>query len=194
MTPVAGAPWARRLVILGWSAYLGSEDRRTIAVGFGGGEAWSPLGELGRALRGRPRVTSGALMYWMAAHYGSLLARGLRIDGARWRELLRAQVRDLIGERGVAVCPIFPTTAPRHGWTKRALLTTLGYQAWVNLAGLPGIAVPIGRSGNGLPVGVQIVGAPGAEHTILAAGLAMQRALMPEWCGPPLLKGLGVRG
>ena len=53
----------------------------------------------------------------------------------------------------------------------------MNYQVWVNLAGLPGLTVPVGRSGNGLPVGVQIVGAPGAEHAILAAGLAVQRAL-----------------
>ena len=65
-------------------------------------------------------------------------------------------------------------------------MLTLTYQAWVNLAGLPGLTVPVGQSGNGLPVGVQIVGALGAEHTVLAAGLAVERTLMPEWRGPVL--------
>jgi Asp-tRNA(Asn)/Glu-tRNA(Gln) amidotransferase A subunit family amidase len=35
-----------------------------------------------------------------------------------------------------------------------------------------------------MPVGVQLVGAPGAEDVLLAAGLAVQRALMPSWAGP----------
>ena len=111
----------------------------------------------------------------------------LGVDGARWRERLRAELADLIGERGVAVSPIFPTTAPRHGWSRRALFLAMSYQTWVNLAGLPGLTVPVGRSRNGLPVGVQIVGAPGAERTILAAGLAVQQALMPLWRGPSRL-------
>lgn len=177
MRRVAGAPAARRMAIVGWLAYQGDFERRAVATGFGGGAAWSPLAELARALAGRPRVSPGALLYWLASSYGSQLTRALGVDGARWRERLRAQMHDLIGERGVAICPIFPTTAPRHGWPKRALLLTLSYQAWVNLAGLPGLTVPIGRSGNGMPVGVQIVGAAGAERTILAAGRAIERAL-----------------
>jgi amidase len=180
MVRVGGSPAARRLAILGWLAYQGDAERRAIARGFGGGVAWSPPRELLAALQGRPCVAPGALLYWLASHYGSLLTRAIGVDGAGWRAQLRAQLHDLIGERGVAVCPIFPTTAPRHGWPKRVLLMTLGYQAWVNLAGLPGLTVPVGRSGNGLPVGVQIVGGPGTERTILAAGLAIQRALSDE--------------
>src|SRR5262249_661016 len=106
------------------------------------------------------------------------------ISGLRWRAQLRAQLQALIGERGVAVSPIFPTTAPRHGWSWGTFLATLSYQAWVNLAGLPGLTVPGGPSSSGLPVGVQIVGAPGAERAILTAGLAVQQALLPHWSGP----------
>jgi amidase len=186
MRPVAGAPRARRLAMLGWLGYQSALERQAIAEGFGSGEPWSPLDEAARALRDQPRVSSGALMYWLASHYGSLLMQTLGVDGARWRADLRAQMLDLIGERGVAICPIFPTSAPRHGWSRRALMLTLNYQAWVNLAGLPGLTVPVGRSRSGLPIGVQIVGAPGAERRVLAAGLAVQRALMPEWRGPVL--------
>jgi Asp-tRNA(Asn)/Glu-tRNA(Gln) amidotransferase A subunit family amidase len=186
MVPVAGAPRSRVMAVLGWLAYHGATERRAVAEGFGDGAAWSPLAEMVHALRGQPRVASGALMYWLASHYGSLLARAVGVDGARWRADLRAEFLDLVGERGVAVCPIFPTSAPRHGWTRRALMLTLTYQAWVNLAGLPGLTAPVGRSGHGLPVGVQIVGAPGAERTLLAAGLAVQNTLMPEWRGPVL--------
>ena len=62
MVPVAGAPPARVMAIAGWLAYQGDAERRAVAAGFGGGEAWSPLGELGRALRGQPRVASMLLI------------------------------------------------------------------------------------------------------------------------------------
>lgn len=187
MIPATGAPRGRVLAVLGWLASMGDRERRAVAEAFGNGAPWAPLGEAWRALRGVGRVSPGALQYWLASHYGSLLLSRLGVDGARWRERLRAELADLIGERGVAVSPIFPTTAPRHGWSRRALFLAMSYQTWVNLAGLPGLTVPVGRSRNGLPVGVQIVGAPGAERTILAAGLAVQQALMPLWRGPSRL-------
>jgi Asp-tRNA(Asn)/Glu-tRNA(Gln) amidotransferase A subunit family amidase len=113
----------------------------------------------------------------------------MRIDGTRWREQLRSQMYELIGEHGVAICPIFPMSAPRHGWTLRwlAMLTTSSYTTWVNLAGLPALAVPVGCSTRrGLPVGVQVVGMPGTEHAVLAAGLAIQQVCMPQWNGPDI--------
>ncbi|MEI7772540.1 MAG: amidase [Chloroflexales bacterium] len=186
MRPVTGAPAARRLALVGWSAYHGADERRAIAEGFGGGRAWSPAGELGRALLGRGRVDIGTLHNWLSSHYGGALAIRLGVDGRSWRAALRDQMRDLIGAGGVAVCPVFPSTAPRHGWPWGALPLTLSYQTWVNLAGLPGLALPVGFTRGGMPVGVQLVGAPGAEDVLLAAGLAVQRALMPRWVGPPM--------
>jgi Asp-tRNA(Asn)/Glu-tRNA(Gln) amidotransferase A subunit family amidase len=189
MLPHEAAPPARRLASLGWSAYLRAEERQAWAQGFGNGETWSPLAEALRALQGEARVATGPLLMWLALHYTSLVAPLLRIDGARWRERLRAQLAELIGERGVAVCPVFPLPALRLDWSVRtlAVATLSSFTTWVNLAGLPALVVPVGRSARtGLPVGVQIVGGAGSEATLLAAGLVVQRALMPEWSGPVL--------
>jgi aspartyl-tRNA(Asn)/glutamyl-tRNA(Gln) amidotransferase subunit A len=46
----------------------------------------------------------------------------------------------------------------------------------VNLAGLPGIAVPAGTSENGLPLGLQIIGKAFDEVTVLRVGRAIERA------------------
>ncbi len=46
----------------------------------------------------------------------------------------------------------------------------------VNLAGLPGISVPAGLSGDGLPLGLQIIGRAFDETTVLRAGRAIERA------------------
>lgn len=183
MRPVRGAPSARRMAVLGWTASIGAAERRAVAAGFGGGALWSPYAELAKALRGRGRVSPEALFYWLGSHSASLLNSILRIDGAAWGEQLRNQLIDLIGVDGVAVCPVFPTTAPPHGYSYLALFTTLSYQVWVNLAGLPALALPVGFAA-GRPVGVQLVGAPGSEATLLAAGMAIQRILMPRWVGP----------
>lgn len=44
----------------------------------------------------------------------------------------------------------------------------------VNIAGLPSLALPGGFTRDGLPVGVQLVGRPGGEWTLLRLGSAFQ--------------------
>ncbi|TCH99412.1 Asp-tRNA(Asn)/Glu-tRNA(Gln) amidotransferase subunit GatA [Roseococcus sp. SYP-B2431] len=45
-----------------------------------------------------------------------------------------------------------------------------------NLAGLPGIAVPAGLDGQGLPLGLQVIGKAFDEETVFAVGSALERA------------------
>ena len=58
----------------------------------------------------------------------------------------------------------------------------------VNMAGLPGIAVPAGLSSEGLPLGLQLIGRPFEEETLFSLGEAIERAapkiVLPErWWG-----------
>jgi aspartyl-tRNA(Asn)/glutamyl-tRNA(Gln) amidotransferase subunit A len=46
----------------------------------------------------------------------------------------------------------------------------------VNLAGLPAISVPVGLDGQGLPLGLQLIGRPWAEGDLLNAAHALERA------------------
>jgi aspartyl-tRNA(Asn)/glutamyl-tRNA(Gln) amidotransferase subunit A len=46
----------------------------------------------------------------------------------------------------------------------------------VNMAGLPGIAVPAGIDGQGLPLGLQLIGRPFDEETLFAAGQVIEEA------------------
>ncbi|MCW5720584.1 MAG: Asp-tRNA(Asn)/Glu-tRNA(Gln) amidotransferase subunit GatA [Devosia sp.] len=46
----------------------------------------------------------------------------------------------------------------------------------VNMAGLPGIAVPAGRDGQGLPLGLQLIGKPFDEETLFAAARVIEKS------------------
>lgn len=56
------------------------------------------------------------------------------------------------------------------------------YTGWVNAAGLPAIALPLGLSRGGLPIGGQFVGAAGRDADLLAFALAVAPQLAaPSW-------------
>jgi aspartyl-tRNA(Asn)/glutamyl-tRNA(Gln) amidotransferase subunit A len=46
----------------------------------------------------------------------------------------------------------------------------------VNMAGLPGLAVPAGKDARGLPLGLQLIGRPFDEDTLFAAGQVIENA------------------
>ncbi|MEL7099585.1 MAG: Asp-tRNA(Asn)/Glu-tRNA(Gln) amidotransferase subunit GatA [Pseudomonadota bacterium] len=46
----------------------------------------------------------------------------------------------------------------------------------VNMAGLPGVAVPTGLDANGLPLGLQLIGKPWEEADLLSSAYALERA------------------
>jgi aspartyl-tRNA(Asn)/glutamyl-tRNA(Gln) amidotransferase subunit A len=68
-------------------------------------------------------------------------------------------------------------------WQKPSLLT-----AW-NVTGQPVLALPNGFGRNGLPLGMQILGRPFGEATILRVGHAYERATEWHTRRPPLARG-----
>jgi len=80
------------------------------------------------------------------------------------------------GAFDAVVLPTTPCAAPRIGGldavATAALLTRL--TAPFNFTGLPAMSVPCGLTPQGLPVGLQIVGAPWAERRVLRVGRAYE--------------------
>lgn len=74
--------------------------------------------------------------------------------------------------------PVAPTTAPKLGESLSDPLQMYlsdVYTVSVNLAGLPGLSMPCGFDGKGLPVGAQLIGPHFGEGTLLNAAHAFQQ-------------------
>ncbi len=108
------------------------------------------------------------------------------------RDRLRAQFLAQMEDVPVFLCPVCAVPAFRHNereWTIDGqtvrYLDAMRYSAWFNLLGNPGVAVPAGRSPEGLPIGVQVVARPHEEELALAVAATIERE-----CGgfrpPPL--------
>jgi Asp-tRNA(Asn)/Glu-tRNA(Gln) amidotransferase A subunit family amidase len=63
-------------------------------------------------------------------------------------------------------------------------LDAMRYTQWWNLLGGPAAVVPVGRSTDGMPIGVQIAGSPYADELVLAVAGAVERAF--GYQPPPL--------
>ncbi|MFZ0659367.1 MAG: Asp-tRNA(Asn)/Glu-tRNA(Gln) amidotransferase subunit GatA [Candidatus Binataceae bacterium] len=95
------------------------------------------------------------------------------------RTLIRRDFERAFESCDVIVTPVAPGTAFKLGEKMNDPLTMYLSDIFtisVNLAGLPGLALPCGYDANNLPIGMQIIGAPFAEEAILRAGDAFERS------------------
>ncbi|MEP6819376.1 MAG: amidase [bacterium] len=100
------------------------------------------------------------------------------------RDRLRGELLEWMEHTPLIVAPVGATPAYKHGTHKvtvgeRTMSTfrAFSYSQTFNLFDLPVVVVPAGRSVEGLPVGVQIIGRPFAEDAVLAAAAIIEDAL-----------------
>ena len=79
----------------------------------------------------------------------------------------------------VIVAPAAPTTAPELGKSlsdpMKMYLSDI-YTISVNLAGLPGISIPVGKASKGLSVGMQLIGDCFSEKKLFRAAYTYEQA------------------
>jgi Asp-tRNA(Asn)/Glu-tRNA(Gln) amidotransferase A subunit family amidase len=127
---------------------------------------------------------------WVAAepaHTGESL-----LDTWVQRDLLRAKIFAQMREYPVWLCPVASIPAFRHGersWQVEGknvhYLDAWSYTEWFNLLGTPAAAVPVGKSPEGLPIGVQIVAHPWEEEIVLSVAAALEEQC-GGWRRPPI--------
>jgi Asp-tRNA(Asn)/Glu-tRNA(Gln) amidotransferase A subunit family amidase len=107
------------------------------------------------------------------------------------RDLLRMQIFEQMEKFPVLLCPVASVPAFRHGersWQVEGkavqYLDAWSYCEWFNLLGMPGGVVPVIKSLEGLPIGVQIVARPWEEELVLALLQVIEQSRGP-WQGPP---------
>ncbi len=95
------------------------------------------------------------------------------------RTLIRGDFDALFDEVDVLIAPVAPTTAFKFGEVSDDPLRMILADALTisaNLAGICGLSLPCGFDGEGLPIGMQILGAPFTEDRLLQVGQAYQSA------------------
>ena len=97
-------------------------------------------------------------------------------------------------EYPVLLCPVCSIPAFRHGerqWKvdgqEVKYLDVMRYTQWFNLLAAPAAVVPVGRSPEGLPIGVQIVARPFEDETALAVAAIIDREF--GFVAPPIAIG-----
>src|SRR5271170_7989976 len=100
------------------------------------------------------------------------------LKGQKVRTLIRRDFERAFENCDVVMAPVAPTTAFKLGEKTDDPLTMYLSDIFtisVNLAGLPGMSMPCGYDKAGLPIGLQIIGAPFSEETIFRVGDAYEK-------------------
>ena len=110
-----------------------------------------------------------------SGYYDAYYGRALKA-----RTLIREDFVKAFGECDVLMTPVAPTPAYRIGEASQdPLKMYLGdiFTVPANLAGICGVSLPCGRTGDGLPVGVQVLGPAFGEERVLGASYALEQLL-----------------
>jgi aspartyl-tRNA(Asn)/glutamyl-tRNA(Gln) amidotransferase subunit A len=161
------------------SSNLGRYD----GVRYGLREGQGTLAEMYEATRGagfgtevKRRIMLGTYAL-SAGYYDAYYLKAQQV-----RTLIRRDFEQVLSRCDALVAPVAPTTAFRLGEKVDDPLTMYLSDIFTisaNLAGLPGLSLPCGFDKAGLPIGLQVIGRPFEEATVLRVGQAYEQAT--EW-------------
>ena len=134
----------------------------------------------GREVKRRIMLGTYALS---AGYYDAYYGKAQRV-----RTLVRQDFQQAFERVDLIVAPTTPNVAFKMGEKEDPLQMYLNdvFTIPVNLAGLPGLSMPAGFTRSGLPIGLQFIGRPFDEPTVLRAAHAYERATEWHVRKPPL--------
>ncbi|MCX5583328.1 amidase [Streptomyces erythrochromogenes] len=135
-----------------------------------------------RTLRAVPDLYSADVRVLLEA--GELMTAGDYLRAQRARTLVRQAWMDMAATVDVIAAPTVPMTAVDSGrttvtWGDGTMESVsdayVRLSAPANVTGVPALTVPVGLDPQGLPIGMQLMGRPFDEATVLRAGHAYER-------------------
>ncbi|HBE17796.1 MAG TPA: amidase [Cyanobacteria bacterium UBA11149] len=154
-------------------------------------EPFKKVWQAGIAAAGIPLSLLSPMNRWIGEQSGSA---GEYLQAVTKMQIVSRQIVGFFSNFDVLVLPTYMYPTIRIGeWADLSPAETLeNIIKWIapcppfNASGLPAIAIPTGFDSNGIPVGIQLVGKPAAEATLIA--LAAQLEIAKPWIHqrPPL--------
>ena len=115
---------------------------------------------------------------------GELLPATHYLQAQRYRSVLRRDFLAAFRKVDVFICPTLPFTATplgdttvviENGVAEDMLSAIMRFTGIPSLTGLPALSAPCGFDADGLPIGMQIIGAPFTENYLLGIAAAYQQ-------------------
>jgi amidase len=117
------------------------------------------------------------------AHAAGPLSAGELLTAWAEADIIRQKLLEQMQDYRLLLCPVSSVPAFRHderSWTidgqRVEYLDAMRYTQWWNLLAAPAAVMPIGRSPEGLPIGVQIVGRPYEDEVVLNVASVIDEA------------------
>ena len=107
------------------------------------------------------------------------------------RDLVRASLLRQLRDVPILLSAVSTAPAFKHGagnyrpGNPHNYRDTMRFSQWLNLAGFPGLSLPMGQSPEGLPINIQLIGRPYEEELLLAVAAQLEQA-RGAWQSPPL--------
>jgi aspartyl-tRNA(Asn)/glutamyl-tRNA(Gln) amidotransferase subunit A len=150
------------------------------SVRFGPREEANALWEMFRKTRGnlfgaevKRRIMLGTYAL-SAGYYDAYYGQAQKV-----RTLIKRDFDEAYKTVDVIACPVAPTTAFKqgeHSDDPLAMYLEDVFTLPINLAGVPGLAFPVGFDGNHLPIGMQLLGPHFKEEVLFSTAHAYQQA------------------
>jgi len=136
------------------------------------------------------------------AHYrraGKALTAVAYLQARQWLGIWSRRMADWWTGHDLLVTPTVGAPPPELGWFTAAgpehegarIAGFIPYTAQFNMTGQPAVSLPLHWSDAGLPIGVQLVGAPWQEASLISLAAQLEQA--SPWAGrtPPVVQPAG---
>ena len=167
-----------------WAAMMADAAETTFADHLYGDIPHTPVRELGRLALRRSEHTLPAVALTILERAATRMPKRTQRFVEQGRALAD-EIEDFLGDHGVMLFPSYTSVAPKHNAPFFPPVNWV-YTAVFNIAQVPVTQVPLGLNEQGLPLGVQVVGARGQDHLTIAVALELEK-LFGGWRLPPAL-------